>query len=585
MTNPQVAIDIVGNNLTDKGASAAEKRLGKLGDRATKIGKDVGKVGDRGFGSILRTFSEVDRAASDAFGNRSAFAGIGRQMGAFAKIGSSFRSGLGRTAMSLGRISTVGEGAASELGATAAAGEAAEAGMSGAAEAAGGLATAFGGVAAVGAGAVAVVGAMAVAAYKLGSDWADGTARIGRFAETIGVATKNLQELQGAAERFGIGKDATNSAVSSFAQTVHDARYGRNQEALALMMRLGVKFRTGADGNLDYSAMLADTSDALARQKDPQTALMIANRLGIAGMLPLLRKGSANLRSETADVDKHGVMVSDDDVSAAEKFVHDRTQISQMAERAWSKTRGAIAKRDLPALGAGVRFGQEATDGTLGRRIVSVISEGADRFDRAVKDLFSPGASKIDQAANKMLNATSTSERVAAGDLATRIEKLGERSKQWQVSNKGAVGVMQVMPGTARTQARRMGIPFDEHRYKTDTDYNRMIGQSYLRWLQNRFGGDEVLATAAYNAGEGAVDGWIKRFGDPRKGQISDDEFARKIPYRETRDYVGRVIYGESPAQQHIHRHEINVHDKRVTVRTTTDGSSSLAVSHAPVGR
>jgi soluble lytic murein transglycosylase len=99
---------------------------------------------------------------------------------------------------------------------------------------------------------------------------------------------------------------------------------------------------------------------------------------------------------------------------------------------------------------------------------------------------------------------------------------------------------MQVMPETARETAVRHGIPWDEHRYRTDPAYSRQLGTAYLG--DNAYGGDEVLASASYNAGPGAVNKWIKKFGDPRKGEISDADFAKHIPYKETRDYVNRVV-------------------------------------------
>ena len=85
------------------------------------------------------------------------------------------------------------------------------------------------------------------------------------------------------------------------------------------------------------------------------------------------------------------------------------------------------------------------------------------------------------------------------------------------ISNKGALGIMQVMPATAK----RFG--FDESRLH-DPVHNIAAGATYLRWLIERYDGDLDLVLAAYNAGEGAVD---KYDGIP--------------PYKETQDFVKRV--------------------------------------------
>lgn len=106
----------------------------------------------------------------------------------------------------------------------------------------------------------------------------------------------------------------------------------------------------------------------------------------------------------------------------------------------------------------------------------------------------------------------------------------------------GAAGLMQVMPGTARDVALSLGIPYDPHRLANDDQYNLLIGTAYLNQMLNKFGGDEMLAAAAYNAGPGAVENWLVRFGDPRVGEISHEEWALRIPYAETRGYVAKVM-------------------------------------------
>ncbi len=107
-------------------------------------------------------------------------------------------------------------------------------------------------------------------------------------------------------------------------------------------------------------------------------------------------------------------------------------------------------------------------------------------------------------------------------------------------SSAGAIGKAQVMPETAKAMAKELGIAFDEDRYKNDAEYNVMLGQAYFTKNLKKYG-SPLMAAAAYNAGDGAVDKWIKQFGDPRKGEISEGEFLAKIPYKETREYVQNV--------------------------------------------
>ncbi|WP_447867235.1 transglycosylase SLT domain-containing protein [Rahnella bonaserana] len=109
-------------------------------------------------------------------------------------------------------------------------------------------------------------------------------------------------------------------------------------------------------------------------------------------------------------------------------------------------------------------------------------------------------------------------------------------------SAKGALGVAQVMPATAPEAAALAGVPWDEAKYKSDAQYNASLGKAYLNQQLKKYNGNPVLALAAYNAGPGKVDEWIKQIGDPRTGEVSSEQFANSIPFGETQNYVASVM-------------------------------------------
>lgn len=110
------------------------------------------------------------------------------------------------------------------------------------------------------------------------------------------------------------------------------------------------------------------------------------------------------------------------------------------------------------------------------------------------------------------------------------------------VSPKGARGLMQLMPGTARDMAAELGLPFDEARLTSDAEYNKRLGSAYLNKMLDRYDGHQALALAAYNAGPGKVDEWLKSHGDPRRGEIDAASWIQKIPYQETRNYTRNIL-------------------------------------------
>jgi soluble lytic murein transglycosylase len=96
-------------------------------------------------------------------------------------------------------------------------------------------------------------------------------------------------------------------------------------------------------------------------------------------------------------------------------------------------------------------------------------------------------------------------------------------------SHRGAYGLMQLLPQTARFIQERGDIEGDWREPET----NLRIGVWYLSYLEDRYMGDERLMLAAYNSGESQVDAWISDGGF----DVGED-----IPFQETREYVDNVL-------------------------------------------
>jgi soluble lytic murein transglycosylase len=121
----------------------------------------------------------------------------------------------------------------------------------------------------------------------------------------------------------------------------------------------------------------------------------------------------------------------------------------------------------------------------------------------------------------------------------TRQESSFDRAA---VSGAGALGMMQLMPGTANETARKMGMPYARGRLTTDASYNMTLGTSYFSTLLDRWGGSVPLAVASYNAGAGNVSKWVAQNGDPRLPGADMVRWIEDIPFQETRNYVQRVL-------------------------------------------
>ncbi len=109
-------------------------------------------------------------------------------------------------------------------------------------------------------------------------------------------------------------------------------------------------------------------------------------------------------------------------------------------------------------------------------------------------------------------------------------------------SHAGAKGLMQLMPYTAKLVAKQAKLPYVKSRLTTDPEYNINLGSHYIAGLILNYDGAYPYAIAAYNAGPNRVKYWRKINGDPQKRKINYVDWIELIKFRETRNYVQRVL-------------------------------------------
>ncbi len=110
------------------------------------------------------------------------------------------------------------------------------------------------------------------------------------------------------------------------------------------------------------------------------------------------------------------------------------------------------------------------------------------------------------------------------------------------VSGAGARGLMQVMPGTAKLVAGKIGLGYSKEKLLSDPEYNATLGAEYLAMMADRLGGNIMMVAAAYNAGPKRPERWMAAYGDPRGKSVERAvDWIEHIPFNETRNYVMRV--------------------------------------------
>ncbi|WP_440931973.1 lytic transglycosylase domain-containing protein [Candidatus Pelagibacter sp.] len=126
-------------------------------------------------------------------------------------------------------------------------------------------------------------------------------------------------------------------------------------------------------------------------------------------------------------------------------------------------------------------------------------------------------------------------------------------------SHAGAKGLMQLMPYTAKLVAKQAKLPYSKSRLTTDPEYNINLGSHYIAGLILEYDGAYPFAIAAYNAGPKRVKYWKKLNKDPQKKQIDYVDWIELIKFRETRNYVQRVLENYNVYRYILERKPITV--------------------------
>ncbi|WP_239450574.1 lytic transglycosylase domain-containing protein [Loktanella sp. S4079] len=137
----------------------------------------------------------------------------------------------------------------------------------------------------------------------------------------------------------------------------------------------------------------------------------------------------------------------------------------------------------------------------------------------------------------------------------------------------GALGLMQLMPGTAEEVAGQLNLPYSRGRLTNDWRYNATLGAQYLAGLEETFGPTPVMIAAGYNAGPGRPRDWMEERGDPRLREMDVIDWIEHIPFRETRNYVMRVT------------ESLPIYEARLSGRTGQVGFTALLIGEKPLLR
>ncbi|MEH5179531.1 transglycosylase SLT domain-containing protein [Klebsiella pneumoniae] len=361
----------------------------------------------------------------------------------------------------------------------------------------------------------------------------------------LGAGPVNLPNSTTDQQFLDEGSDAASRAAVSIQSHLDDTSvqdnllkltYSRYNLAEEQQKKLGIN----ADGSSDQALSQFDDYAATLRQNIPQSRIEEWDRQAAITRLQL------QSTTDTHELDQHQAFKRGQYEGNREMAIADAQTFR--ADTPNYQLTLARMKDNITSYGQSNGWSQELIDGEI-RKTEQQMSQNATQAyiaDWRTKQLtspttFTPGDLSSDKVFSAMIPAESGGRQFNGNG-------------QTLTSPAGAMGIAQVLPATAEETAKKHGMQWDPQRFMSDASYNMQIGQLYHQDLTKKYGGNQALAVAAYNAGPGAVDDWINgtnkagknpallRLGDPNKGEISSDQFIAGIPFSETRNYTMNVL-------------------------------------------
>jgi len=289
-----------------------------------------------------------------------------------------------------------------------------------------------------------------------------------------------------------------------------------------------------SQGETQVLGRMLDTEKLQALTKNEDGALSpeeIAYGAMLSGSMALTKaRFASNILNKILGSNKFSPKVAE---NLADMLYSGDSALTQKAMNALRKvgyTDQAISKMMSNALAIGIVGGGEGAPNKPGEQVPDPMPEdlGGDQENQA-EDMAPQEES--DSPYSAQLQDIYDNESPELLDLVDRVEQQESGGDQSAVSSAGAVGVMQVMPDTAPEAAKLAGVKWDPQAYRTDANYNRLLGIAYLSEMLRRYDGDVEKALAAYNAGPGSVENALATNGDNWLGALPP----------ETQDYVARI--------------------------------------------
>lgn len=522
------ATAITATDDTGPGVKSAGNRFKRLYNDNTKAAKQAAREARKsGFGETVKVLGEFEKASARAFGSRSVLAEAG------------------------GRLAGIGQASRFMAG-----------GMARAAAQGGVLSGAMSGLVGIGAGAVGVLVAAGVAGHQLVKGWAANGAQLGRFSQSINVATRDLQAFYGMAERNGVSKEAMGGALGGIGASIHAGIYGQNPEALAALNKLGIPIKRKADGTVDVAAMTYALADATAKIKDPYAQQHLANIFGFQDALPAFRKGGAAMRSDMQDVTRYGGILSDADIAQGTRIERKGVIASQMGGAVKNAAARSLSELDEAGYDRVIEGGRR-------------LGEGAGLFDRTVTNRFTPAVDRLVRAASGPPSPVGSEARAAGGSV--------RRNNPGNIRPINGVGFNTYATPEAGLAAMSWQLRRYQNRYGLNT-----VRQVINRWAPPEDHNDTSAYVAAVSRRTGFHPDQHLNLNDPStlaalQAAMITQEHGRNPFSRE--QILAQATPGAGTAAPVRHIHEFRGLPQGASVTTRTDGSGDVSIGRAmPAG-